>query len=91
MEGGERFHERLLDEILGVCRVACHTQGGRVELVEEGQRIPLKARAALLNALVDGAHRGRGYDRAHRTAGAQSGGPALLPARDGLHKQENTR
>ena len=48
MEGRERLGERLLDEILGVGRVARHAQRSGVELIEEGQRVALEARRPLL-------------------------------------------
>jgi len=47
VEGGVGLHERLLDQVLGVGRVAGHPQGRRVELVEIGQRVPLEPGVAL--------------------------------------------
>ena len=41
------LRERLLDEVLGVRGVAGHPHRGRVELVEERQRVALEAELAL--------------------------------------------
>jgi len=43
VERGVRLRERLLHHVLGVGRVAGHPHRGAVELVEEGQRVPLEA------------------------------------------------
>ena len=47
VEGGVRLQVRLLDQVLGVGRVARHPHRGRVELVEERHRVPLEAGPAL--------------------------------------------
>ena len=52
VERGERLDERLLDQVLGVGRVAGHAQGGRIELVDERQRVGLEPRGALLDGLL---------------------------------------
>ncbi len=59
VEGGERLDERLLDEILGVGRVAGHPHRRRVELIEEGQRVALEPSPALLGGLFPRSARGR--------------------------------
>ena len=43
--------ERLLDQVLGICRVPRHPQPRRVELIQEGQHIMLETLAALLECL----------------------------------------
>jgi len=42
VERGVRLEHRLLDEILGVGRIARHAERGPVELVDERHRIPLE-------------------------------------------------
>ena len=56
MERRVRLGERLLDEVLGIGRVARHAQRGGVELVQERQRVALEARTALLECLGDRTH-----------------------------------
>ena len=54
VEGRERAHEGLLQEVLGVGGVAGHPQRGGVELVEVGQGVALEPGAALLVGLGEG-------------------------------------
>ena len=56
VEGRERLHEGLLDEVLGVGRVAGHPQRRGVQLVEEGQRVALEPCGPLLRGLLDRTH-----------------------------------
>src|SRR5690606_9471240 len=46
--GGERLGDGLLDEILGVGRVAGQPHGGRVELLGHGHDVPLEPGTPLL-------------------------------------------
>src|SRR5580693_3175899 len=70
VEGGVRFGERLLYQVLGVRRVASHPKRRGVQLVQEGQHLLLEALTALFESLRNGTHP-LGIVRT-RSAGVQS-------------------
>src|SRR3954451_5077491 len=85
VEGGEGFDERLLDEVLGVGRVAGHPQCRGVELVEKRERCLLEARTALLERLLG--HGARCYvtPHDHRRRSRQGRGPQRRQRHEGCN------